>query len=79
MLKIVLYWAMYLVKESSHCLAFSIFFFFFKTLVQFFFLVFPFCLENHNILLSYSNYRPKFNFISIKKIQDGPKIFFKGK
>ena len=80
MLKIVLYWAMYLVKESSHCLAFSIFFFFFKDFSSiFFFLVFPFCLENHNILLSYSNYGPKFNFISIKKIQGGPKIFFKGK
>ena len=35
-----------------------------------------FLLEKPNILLSYSNYGPKFNFISIKKIQGVPKFFF---
>ena len=74
MLKIVLYWAVFLVKESSHYPVFSSF-----IIIFFFFLVFPFCLENPNILLSCSNYGPKFNFIGIKKIQGGPKILFKGK
>ena len=77
----MLYWIVCLVKESNHCPAFSSFIiiFFLQILVQIFiyFLVFPFCLKNPNMLLSWSNYGPKFNFIVIKNIKGGPKIFLK--
>ena len=63
-------------KESSDCSTCSSFIiiFFSSDFSSIFF--FPFCLKDLNILLNCSNYRPKFNFIGIKKIQF-PKFFLK--
>ena len=52
--------------------------FFFKILVQNFFLGF-FLLESPNILLSRTNYGTKFNFIGIKKTKGVSNFFLKGK
>ena len=76
MLKIVLYWAVCVVegiKPLPNLQQFYYNFFFFRFQFNFFF---PFCLKDLNILLNCSNYRPKFNFIDIQKIQF-PKFFLK--